>query len=112
MSGERPPARTNAERRSTNVKRRLRTPPLSDDALAKLSERVRYEPYAKHKRHPRAFGLEPIRGISEDPTYCDEHAGFTPDDMRRIPELIKRGIAVGLTSEAEAAGIPQERYGR
>lgn len=27
--------------------------------------------------------------------------------MRRIPELIKRGIAVGLTSEAEAAGIPR-----
>ncbi|MFL6844657.1 MAG: hypothetical protein ACJ8ER_07230 [Allosphingosinicella sp.] len=89
------------------MKRRLRTPPLGDDALDALSAQARHQPYAKHKRNPRAFGLEPIPGISDDPTYCDEHAGFTPDDMKRVPGLIKRGIVAGLTSEAEAKGVPR-----
>lgn len=89
------------------MKRKLRVPALNRDALDALSGRAQYEPYAKHKRHPRAFGLEPISEISDDPTYCDEHAGFTPDDMARIPGLMCRGIAAGLTSKAESGGNPR-----
>lgn len=107
MIGRRPPARTNAERLGTNVKRQLCNPPLCDAALVELAKRVTYEGYAKHKRSPRAFGLEPIPGISDDPTYCDEHAGFTPEDVARIPALLERGISAGLTSKAEAGGIPR-----
>lgn len=107
MNDRRPPERTNAQRRSTNVKRRLRAPALDDDALSDLAARAVYEPYAKHKRNPRAFGLDPIPGVSDDPTYCDEHAGFTPHDMQRIPVLLARGILTGLTSAAQDGDVPR-----
>lgn len=107
MIARRPPTRTNANRHGTNVKRQLRTPPLDDAALAALMARASYEAYAKHKRNPRAFGLNPIPGISIDPTYCDEHAGFTPEDVSRISALLSRGILTGLTSEPGGSGVPR-----
>ena len=102
-----PPRRSNADRRSTNVKRRLQEPALGEAALSELAQIIQYEPYAKHKRQPRAFGLDPIPGVSEDATFCDEHAGFTPADMERIPWLLERGVMAGLTSDSMASGVPR-----
>jgi len=107
MIARRPPTRTNADRHGTNVKRQLQTPALESAALTALAKRATYEGYAKHKRDPRAFRLDPIPGTSIDPTLCDEHAGFTPEDMRRVPALMMRGIAMGLTSAAQAGDCPR-----
>ena len=69
MPRRRPDSRLVAHRSSDNVKRALEPAP-NPATLTALAERVCYEPYAKHKLAPRAFGLEPMAGISEDTSYC------------------------------------------
>lgn len=96
MNARKPERRLIAVRRSDNDKRALADLPIDPADLAALADRVSYEAYAKHKRSPRAFGLEPIPAISDDPTYCDGHAGFTPEDMPRIQGLLRRGVFAGL----------------
>lgn len=103
----RPQRRTLAPRRSDNDKRELAAHPLRQADLARLADRASYEPYAKHKLHPRAFGLDPVPTISEDPTYCDGHAQFEPSDMARIPLLLRRGIFAGLIGQQGAPDDPR-----
>lgn len=71
-----------------------------------LSAKVLYVPYAKHKKHPDAYGLKPYTGDDEDPTFCDAHAGFKPADMPRIPAILQRGIAAGLFGKSLKKGDP------
>lgn len=71
----------------------------SRELVAWLLNRVRYEPSAKHKRHPHLYGLDPFRGERGDATLCDEHADFRPDQMATIPDLIRRGIQAGLIGD-------------
>lgn len=107
MTIRRPERRALTPRRSDNDKRELAALPLLAEDLARLAERVDYEPYAKHKLHPRAFGLDPIPTVSDDPTYCDGHAQFEPKDMRRIPSLLRRGIFAGLIGHQGAPYDPR-----
>lgn len=96
---KRPPARQAfGSRKSDNDKRRLATM-LSHEFVSRLLTRVRYEPSAKHKRHPHLYGLDPFRGERGDASLCDEHADFRPDQMATIPDLIRRGIQAGLIGD-------------
>lgn len=105
MTIRKPERRLTTARRSDNDKRALADLPLASAALAGLAERVDYEAYAKHKLNPRAFGLEPIPAISDDPTYCDGHAGFAPEDVGRVKGLLRRGVFAGLIGRP---GVPEE----
>lgn len=60
-----------------------------------LLDTARYEGSSKHKLHPHLFGLEPFHGDRDDATLCDD-AAFRPDQMSRIPSLLRRGIRAGL----------------
>ena len=71
-----------------------------------LAARATVQPYAKHKRHPTAYGLTPYAGEHEDPSFCDEHAGFAPADMARAPGLLARGINAGLFGKTAKQGDP------
>ncbi len=70
-----------------------------------MSVRATFAGSAKHKLSPRAFGLEPAHS-DEDDTCCDGHAGFTPADMARVPDPLKRGILAGLIGENDRKGDP------
>ena len=82
-------------RRSVNDKRRL-LPQPSEALIEGLVGSVSYGGSEKHKRHPIAFGLSISGGSKGDATLCDEHAGFTSDKVRTIPNLIERGLRAGL----------------
>jgi hypothetical protein len=71
-----------------------------------LAARATFDAYSKHKRDPAAYGLKPYVGAHEDPSYCDEHAGFSPADMTRAPALLKRGIEAGLFGKTQKKGDP------
>lgn len=106
MTRRRPEHRLVEARTSDNPKRKLREPGPSLEEAAALAARVRYEGYAKHKLYPRAFGLEPISGVSDDPTFCDGHAGFEPGDMPLARDLLSRGVRSGLISQSDRQGDP------
>lgn len=91
-----PPSRTARARSSLNDKRRLSKFPPSLAERQDLAARSSFDPYEKHKKDPRAYGLPLYKGDHEDPSYCDEHAGFMPADMDRALPLLKRGIEAGL----------------
>lgn len=105
MNFRKPERRLTTVRRSDNEKRALADMPIDSADLAALANRVSYEAYAKHKLNPRAFGLDPISSVSDDPTFCDGHAGFTPRDMPRIQGLLRRGVLSGLIGKQ---GWPDE----
>jgi hypothetical protein len=91
-----PPKRRLAVRRSShNAKRRLISSPIEPSVAQSLSAHISFEGSGKHKLKPRAFGLEPGASDADD-TYCDGHADFSPEDVRRVPELIRRGIRASL----------------
>lgn len=94
------------ERSSDNPGREMAEPTPSRRVLQRLAARARYEGHPKHKLEPRAFGLEPMRSVSEDATYCDGHAGFTPADMSRVPRLLARGVRAGLVGARLRDGDP------
>lgn len=96
MPLRKPPSRKQRLRASPNDPRRLSDEPPSRAERDALAARATFDAYAKHKRHPTAYGLKPYEGEDEDPSYCDEHAGFTPADMARAPALLTRGIDAGL----------------
>ena len=75
-----------------------------------MAARSNFSPYAKHKKHPDAYGLRPYEGPHEDPTYCDDHAGFGPADMVRGHALLKRGIEAGLFGDTEKKGDPSHLW--
>jgi hypothetical protein len=101
-----PPSRTLRTRASDNDPRRLSEANPSQVERAQLAARARFGAYAKHKKHPDAYGLKPYEGNQEDTTYCDEHAGFCPGDMPRAPELLRRGIEAGLFGKTIKKGDP------
>jgi len=68
-------------------------------ARTDLVGRCHYGPYAKHKYNPGAYRLKPYEGGDEERTYCDEHAKFGKADFARIPDLLERGIMLGLWGE-------------
>ena len=106
MPLRKPPSRTMRTRASPNDPRRLsETSPSQAERIA-LAARATFDPYSKHKRHPAAYGLKPYEGEHEDPSYCDEHAGFSPADMARAPALLKRGIDAGLFGKTKKKGDP------
>ncbi len=101
MSRKKPDRRLIQQRSSDNDKRRPQDPAPSEDFLAALAERASFEGYSKHKRNPRAFGLDPFNGDPGDSTFCDSHASFLPADMSRVPELLRRGILAGLVGSTQ-----------
>jgi hypothetical protein len=105
MSRRKPQRRLVVERHSDNDKRRLREPPPDDDFRTALAARALFAGSGKHKLQPRAFGLEPAPSDGDD-TYCDGHAGFTPQDMSRARELLRRGILAGLVGHIDSRGEP------
>jgi hypothetical protein len=100
-----PKRRIAKERSSDNDKRQLRSPALTEGAREELAARARFEGSGKHKLEPRAFKLEPGRPDADD-SFCDGHAGFSPDDMARIPNLVVRGIRAGLIGHRDSRGDP------
>jgi hypothetical protein len=99
-----PKRRLAVERSSDNEKRKLRAMP-ADLERRELSARATYAGSGKHKVNPRAFGLEPAAPAADD-TFCDGHAGFTPEDMTLAPELLRRGVLAGLLGHNEKGGDP------
>jgi len=73
---------------------------------AKLSLRVNYGPFSKHKFNPTAYKLTPYGGSDVERTYCDAHAKFGKDDFIRIPDLLERGVILGLWSEQIDGDVP------
>jgi hypothetical protein len=101
-----PDARVIEARSSNNDKRRLREQTPTAVELRELEARASFGGYSKHKLNPQAFGLEAFSGQREDATYCDGHASFSPEDMRRVPDLLKRGITAGLIGQNSSQGDP------
>lgn len=102
---KRPRRRIVDERSSDNEKRQLRTPVPGLSEREHLAQRVSFQGSGKHKLEPRAFKLEPVSPDADD-CFCDGHAGFTPQDMDRIPELMIRGIRAGLIGHRDTKGDP------
>ena len=103
-----PPKRIQRERNLRDPKgRRLRRALPARTALQGLAERARFQPWEKHKLHPRRFGLPLYNGIDEDRTFCDGDADFEPRDYQRIPNWLRQGILAGLISENDINGDPQ-----
>ena len=75
------------------------------DDRADLRARATYAGYAKHKRDPYAWGLEPFRGRAPDRTFCED-SGFGIADQVRIPQLLRRGIDAGLFGDLIRQGDP------
>jgi hypothetical protein len=90
-------------RRSFNPKRRLATNP-DGTALKDLAKRVRYGGNPEHKRNPGNFGLTPPAAPRPDKTLCDEIGLF---GLEEAQDLLRRGIEVGMISEQEWNGYPQ-----
>lgn len=106
MPLRKPSSRRARARASHNDPRRLSETPPSLAERAALAARATFDPYSKHKRHPAAYGLTAYQGEDEDPSYCDEHAGFSPADMVRAPALLTRGISAGLFGKTRKKGDP------
>jgi hypothetical protein len=100
-----PAPRLVVERASDNQKRELRTPAPNAADRATLAARLAYAGSAKHKLKPRAFGLDPAPRDADD-TLCDGHAGFTPEDMPRALDVLKRGVLAGLIGHNDKQGDP------
>ena len=65
-----------------------------------------YGAYSKHKFNPTAYKLTPYAGPDVERTYCDAHANFGKDDLPRIPDLIRRGVMLGLCSDQGVGDLP------
>ena len=85
-------------RRSDNSGRRLLADPVPD-YVRSLQDNLQYEGSSKHKQHPHRYGLDPFRGRRGDETLCDRDAGFDPDQMRTIPDMIERSLQAGLVGK-------------
>lgn len=100
-----PPPRVLQPRLSENEKRDLSPTLPSMDDRADLRARATYAGYAKHKRDPYAWGLEPFHGRAPDRTFCED-SGFGIADQVRIPQLLRRGIDAGLFGDLIRQGDP------
>ena len=100
-----PPPRVLQPRLSENEKRDLSPTLPSMDDRADLRARATYAGYAKHKRDPYAWGLEPFRGRAPDRTFCED-SGLGIAAQVRIPQLLRRGIDAGLFGDLIRQGDP------
>ncbi len=66
-----------------------------------------YGPYSKHKFNPTAYNLVPYSGPDVERTYCDAHAHFGKGDFVRTPDLLKRGVMLGLWSDQIDTDVPR-----
>ncbi len=87
------------QRSRNNAKRRLIATLPTVESRMDLSARVTYGCYSKHKFNPTAYKLSPYAGQDEERTYCDEHAHFGKDNLKRIPALLVRVVMLGLWSD-------------
>jgi hypothetical protein len=53
-----------------------------------------------------AYKLTPYGGSDVERTYCDAHARFGKDDCIRIPDLLRRGVMLGLWSDHNEGDVP------
>jgi len=106
MPRKKPPSRRAIERSAESDPRELRTPAPTTGECSQFAATASFAPYSKHKKHPSAYKLQPYEGQDEDPTYCDDHAKFGPEDMTRANDLLKRGILAGLWGDKLAKGNP------
>lgn len=51
-------------------------------------------------RSRRRFGLAPYTKRRGDETLCDKHAGFAPEQMESVAQLLFRGIRAGLIAKS------------
>jgi hypothetical protein len=106
MSRRKPAPRVVVRRSRDNANRRLVTALPSIASRTELSARVTYGGYSKHKLNPTAYRLSPYAGQDEERTYCDAHAKFGKEDLRRIPALLVRGVMLGLWSDQSNGDVP------
>ncbi len=106
MSRKKPPPRIMVERSRNNARRRLIAALPDILSWEKLSTRVTYGAYSKHKYNPTAYKLRPYAGQDEERTYCDEHAKFSKENLHRIPTLLVRGVMLGLWSDQHNRDAP------
>lgn len=96
------------KKRKVNPKRRLRVDPRGQvellGVLSALSQRARYGGNPDHKRSPGDFGLTPPSNPRTSKSLCDD-AGITT--RAEAERLLRRGIELGLVSEQERGGWPQ-----
>lgn len=96
------------KKRKVNPKRRLRADPRGQvellGVLSALSQRARYGGNPDHKRSPGDFGLTPPSNPRTSKSLCDD-AGITT--RAEAERLLRRGIELGLVSEQERGGWPQ-----
>lgn len=106
MALRQPPSRKHRQRSAPNDPRRLSKAVPSPKIRTALAANASFAPYSKHKRNPGAYKLKAYEGEDEDPTFCDEHAGFLPTDIPRAPGLLIRGINAGLFNNKSKKGDP------
>jgi hypothetical protein len=106
MSRKKPAPRVVVQRSRNNVKRRLIAALPTTESRVKLSARVTYGAYSKHKFNPTAYKLSPYAGQDEERTYCDAHANFGKESLQRIPALLVRGVMLGLWSDLNSEDVP------
>jgi hypothetical protein len=107
MSRKKPALRIVTQRSRENANRRLNATPPTTACRAELSARVTYGPYSKHKFNPTAYNLVPYSGPDVERTYCDAHANFGKGEFVRIPDLLKRGVMLGLWSDQIDREVPR-----
>jgi len=107
VSRKKPASRIVTQRSRNNANRRLCATLPTTVSRAEFSSRVTYGPYSKHKFNPMAYKLTPYRGPDVERTYCDAHANFGRDDCIRIPDLLERGVMLGLWSEQDDGNAPR-----
>jgi len=107
---KKPLLRIAVKRSSDNDPRALCEPAPQVGARQRLACKARFSPYAKHKRNPSAYGLKAWAGGQEDPSYCDDHAGFHSGDLARAGMLLKRGILAGLWGDKLKKGDPNRLW--
>jgi hypothetical protein len=106
MPRKKPAPRVVVQRSRNNANRRLIAAVPGKDSRVRLSARVTYGPYAKHKFNPSAYKLSPYAGQDEERTYCDAHANFGKQSRHRIRALLVRGVMLGLWSDQSNADTP------
>lgn len=107
MTRRKPPRRVSPVRSRNNEKRRLCAVPPPKEMQNNLAAKATYGCYAKHKLSPTAYGLAPYEGSDEDRTFCDGHSSFGPQDVDRIPILLRRGILAGLWADYSTESDPR-----
>ena len=106
VSRKKPAPRIVTHRSRNNANRRLCAILPATISRAEFSSRVTYGPYSKHKFNPMAYKLTPYGGPDIERTYCDAHANFGKDDCIRIPDLLRRGVMLGLWSDQNDGNVP------